>query len=186
MVDVMGHVAIAVLWGVPAWALWEGRVALAFVALAVTTAMLPDVDLLLRAFLPVQHHGITHTVVFVTALAFDVGAVIEYGFRSLLERRWLDDWGYAIQRGTLLVFVVSGLLLGGYQPPLCGYALGTGYRIGGRAVLAVLRETLVGRRHLVQRLAVERRAPRRRRRLARCLAASEFSVSHRWRIDRLD
>ncbi|MDS0284599.1 metal-dependent hydrolase [Haloarcula onubensis] len=115
MVDVMGHLAMALLWAFPAWALWEERVAPLFVGFAVTTAMLPDVDLVLRAVLPIQHHGVTHTIVFVTAVALVAGGVIEYGLRSRLERVWLGERGYRLTAGTLFVFVTAALLFGGYS-----------------------------------------------------------------------
>lgn len=41
--------------------------------------------------------------------------VIEYGIRSSLERLWLEEPGYRLAAGTLFVFVVSGLLVGGYS-----------------------------------------------------------------------
>lgn len=115
MVDVMGHFAMALLFALPAWALWEGRVSLAFVGFAVSTAMLPDVDLVLQTVLPIEHHGVTHTVLFVTLVALLVGALVEYGGKERLERHWLRSRGYRLQPGTLFLFVFAGLLLGGYS-----------------------------------------------------------------------
>jgi len=115
MVDVMGHLAMGLLWALPAWALWDGRLGLLFIGFTLSTAMLPDVDLVLQTFLPVQHHGITHTILFVTLVAFVAGGAFEYGLRSWLERQWLKKRGYRLSAGTLFVFVVAGLLLGGYS-----------------------------------------------------------------------
>lgn len=115
MVDVMGHFAMALLWALPAWALWDGRVSLLFIGFAVATAMLPDVDLVLSMFLPIQHHGITHTVLFVTLTSVVVGALVEYGLGSWLERQWLAERGYHPSSGALFIFVAGGLLLGGYS-----------------------------------------------------------------------
>jgi inner membrane protein len=52
MVDVSGHLAMALLFAVPAWVLWKRRGALAFAGFSLVTAMLPDVDLVLKTFLP--------------------------------------------------------------------------------------------------------------------------------------
>jgi hypothetical protein len=60
---------MALLWALPAWVRWDGRVNLAFIGFTFATAMLPDLDLVLRSVLPITHHGITHTVLFVVALA---------------------------------------------------------------------------------------------------------------------
>src|SRR6056297_1471227 len=115
MVDVMGHFAMALLWALPAWALWDGRLGLLFVGFAASTAMLPDVDLVLQTVLPVQHHGVTHTILFVTLVALLAGGVFEYGLRSWLQRQWLEARGYRLSAGTLFVFIAVGLLLGGYS-----------------------------------------------------------------------
>ena len=115
MVDVMGHFGMALLWAIPAWFVWDGRVSIAFVAFVLATAMLPDIDLVLSRFLPIVHHGITHTVLFVTCVALIVGAIAEYGLRSRLERAWRKDENETISTGALFVFVTGGLLLGGYS-----------------------------------------------------------------------
>ena len=115
MVDVMGHFGMALLWALPAWYLWDGRVSLLFVAFVLSTAMLPDVDLVLQTVLPVQHHGITHTVLFVTTVALVAGAIVEFGLKSWLQRIWLDNHSTTLATGTLFVFIVSGLLLGGFS-----------------------------------------------------------------------
>lgn len=115
MVDVMGHLAMASLAAIPAWVLWDGRVGAVFVGATLTTAMLPDVDLVLRDFLPVHHHGVTHTVVFVTGVALVAGAVVEFGFRSRLERTWLASEGYTVTDWALFAFVAGAFLLGGYS-----------------------------------------------------------------------
>lgn len=111
----MGHFAMALLWALPAWALWDGRVSLLFVGFAVSTAMLPDVDLVLQTVLPIQHHGVTHTVLFVTVVALVAGVAVEYGLGSWLDRQFLQERNYTVRTGTLFVFVFAGLLLGGYS-----------------------------------------------------------------------
>ena len=47
MVDVSGHIAIALLFASPAWFVWGRRGSLTFVGFCLVTAMLPDVDLFL-------------------------------------------------------------------------------------------------------------------------------------------
>ena len=110
MVDVLGHVAMGLLWAVPAWFLWEKRTSLAFIGLVLLTVMLPDVDLYLPG---IVHHGVTHTVLFVSLTALLGGAMVTTVatpvFRRLL-RRSRDD---SVSTGTIYGFVVSGLLLGG-------------------------------------------------------------------------
>lgn len=113
MVDVMGHFAMGLLWAAPAWILWDGRVSAAFVGLTLATAMLPDVDLVLSQYLPIAHHGITHTVVFVLGVALAAGAVVEWGLRSRIERAWLRAEGHGLSTGALFAFVFGAFALGG-------------------------------------------------------------------------
>ncbi|WP_255148832.1 metal-dependent hydrolase [Halorarius halobius] len=107
MVDVSGHLAMALLFAAPAWLLWHRREALAFVGLALATAMLPDADLYLRRVLPVHHHGVTHTVVFVVAASV-VGGVV--AARLLTDR--LND-SRVIEPGTVATPVVFAFAAGG-------------------------------------------------------------------------
>ena len=112
MVDVSGHLAMALLFAAPAWLLWGRRGALAFAGFSLVTAMLPDSDLVLKTFLPVHHHGITHTILFVAVMSVLGGAVAA---RVLTERfnahRWIQST--AISRETVFVFATSGFLVGG-------------------------------------------------------------------------
>jgi len=76
MVDVSGHFAMALLFAAPAWLVWGRRGSLTFAAFTLVTAMLPDTDLALRHVFPtVHHHGVTHTVVFVTVASVVAGAI---------------------------------------------------------------------------------------------------------------
>jgi len=112
MVDVTGHFGMALLFAAPAWAIWGRRGALGFTAFAVVTAMLPDVDLVLRHYLPIIHHGVTHTVAFVAVISVLVGAC---------AARWLTDFlndhrsirSTAISAETVFVFATAGLFVGG-------------------------------------------------------------------------
>lgn len=113
MVDVMGHLGMALVWAVPAWFVWHRRVSLAFVGFVLATAMLPDVDLVLRAFLPVSHHGVTHTLVFVTAVAICAGLAAERVLEPTLRRWWRWSEGTIASERGLFAFAAGGLLLGG-------------------------------------------------------------------------
>ncbi|ELY66842.1 metal-dependent hydrolase [Natrinema versiforme] len=112
MVDVTGHLGMALLFAAPAWAVWGRRGSLGFTAFALVTAMLPDTDLALRHALPITHHGITHTVLFVVLASVLAGTV---------AARYLTGWFNANRRirsteiasETVFVFATGGLLTGG-------------------------------------------------------------------------
>ncbi|PSQ28005.1 hypothetical protein BRD03_04695 [Halobacteriales archaeon QS_9_68_17] len=110
MVEPIGHLGMALLWAAPAWLIWDGRVSLAFIGFTVVTAHLPDADLYLPG---IPHHGVTHTLVFVTVFAVLVGGVVEYALKDRLERQFLKERGYTASTGGLFLFVCGGLLLGG-------------------------------------------------------------------------
>ena len=109
----MGHLGMALLWSSPAWFLWQWRESLVFVGLALSTSMLPDVDLVLENFLPVVHHGITHTVVFVVAMSLLVGATVVHGLRNDRVRGWCRRHGFSLVHRDLFAFVTGGFLVGG-------------------------------------------------------------------------
>lgn len=112
MVDVTGHFGMALLFAAPAWTIWGRRGALGFTAFTLVTAMLPDVDLVLQEFLPISHHGITHTVLFVGVVSVVAGVV---------TARWLTDWlnahrwirSTAISERTVFAFATAGMVVGG-------------------------------------------------------------------------
>lgn len=89
MVDTTGHLAMGLLFALPAWFLWTERVSLAFVGFAVLAAQAPDVDVYLAAVAPsaFHHHGVTHTVVFVLAVSLVGGALA-----AVALTRPIDDW----------------------------------------------------------------------------------------------
>ncbi len=112
MVDVSGHLAMALLFAAPAWLVWGRRDALGFTGFALTTAMLPDVDLVLRRFLPVIHHGITHTLLFIAAVSVLSGLLAARWLTQLFNaHRWIRST--EISDETVFVFATSGLLTGG-------------------------------------------------------------------------
>lgn len=112
MVDVMGHLGMALLWAAPAWFFWNRRASLAFVGVAVVAAPLPDIDLWIKTVTPalIHHHGVTHTVVFVAALSLVVGGVVAATQQRPLDR-WL--WSERVTTPGVMAFTVAAFLLGG-------------------------------------------------------------------------
>lgn len=103
---------MALLFATPAWMIWGRRGALGFTAFALLTAMLPDADLVLQHVLPITHHGVTHTFVFVILVSVLAGVVAA---RRLTD--WLNANGRirstTITSGTVFVFATAGLTVGG-------------------------------------------------------------------------
>lgn len=112
MVDIMGHIAFGLLFALPAWYFWDDRASVGFIALAVVASLSPDIDLWLSRWFPntIHHHGLTHTVLFVTATSLLVGAVLAGSFS-----RQIDDWIESERFDTTSLFVFStvGFLVGG-------------------------------------------------------------------------
>lgn len=116
MVDLLGHFGMALIFALPAWVLWDGRVSLAFIALVLMTAMLPDVDLALLGLpLGIQHHGVTHTILFVVVISLIAGAVVEFVFGPWIQRQWAKSQGHELTGRVLFVFVSAGFLVGGFR-----------------------------------------------------------------------
>lgn len=130
MVDLVGHLAIALLWVLPVWFLWEARLSVAFVALALVAAPVPDVDV----FLPIARNGATHSISFVVVVALTAGAAIAVVAERALTRWWFEDEGRVPARSTLYVFAAGGLFVGGVSH-LVGDLLGSTSTADGVAVL---------------------------------------------------
>lgn len=113
MVDVSGHLAIALLFAAPAWFVWGRRASLAFTGFTLVMATLPDADLFFRHVLPtVQHHGVTHTVFFVLIASVVGGVVAARTLTDVLnEHAWVHS--DSISRPTVFVFTTSAFFLGG-------------------------------------------------------------------------
>ena len=112
MVDIMGHVAMGLLWAIPAWFVWSERVSLAFIGFAAVAALLPDIDLWLQRLFPgpFHHHGITHTVVFVVIASVLIGAIVAPALDGPIDR-WLESERF--DTGSLFVFATAAILVGG-------------------------------------------------------------------------
>jgi len=103
---------MALLFATPAWFLWDRRRSLAFTAFALVTAMLPDSDLLLRHYISgMHHHGVTHTILFVTIVCVIVGAIAA---RLLTSRFDVSGWWPRDDVGerAMFKFATIGLLTG--------------------------------------------------------------------------
>ncbi|WP_436927147.1 metal-dependent hydrolase [Halosimplex amylolyticum] len=113
MVDVMGHLAMGLLWSLPAWFLWDERVSALFVAFAVLMAPVPDVDKYVAMAFPdlVHHHGVTHTVVFAAAISVVAGAIVAATLTDRIDG-WTDGQRFDTQQTFLFstaAFAVGGL-----------------------------------------------------------------------------
>lgn len=114
MAELLGHLAMGLLFALPAWILWDGRTAGAFVVFVLMTSKLPDLDLKLQSLgLPVKHHGVLHTVVFVVGFSAVAGVVAVALLRPVLRRWWRLTEHEEVQKGTLYLFVTGGFMLGG-------------------------------------------------------------------------
>lgn len=110
MVDVLGHVAMGLLWAAPVWVLWERRISLAFIGLVLLTVMVPDVDLYVPG---ITHHGIFHTVVFVAIAALLGGTLVSALATGMLRRWWRESEHEMVSPAFVFRFVVVALLIGG-------------------------------------------------------------------------
>lgn len=108
----MGHIAMGLLWVAPAWFFWSDRVSIVFIAFTAIAALFPDIDLWVSALFPglVHHHGVFHTVLFVTISSPVIGALIAATLTRPIDR-WVGSEKFDF-RG-LFVFSTTGLLLGG-------------------------------------------------------------------------
>jgi membrane-bound metal-dependent hydrolase YbcI (DUF457 family) len=67
---------MALLFAAPAWFVFDRITpSLAFTALAASTAMLPDVDLYLMRYFFIEHHGLTHSILFTVPTALVLGGI---------------------------------------------------------------------------------------------------------------
>ena len=88
MVDVLGHLGMALIWLAPSWYFFDRpKTAVTFLAASFWFGMLPDVDLVLSNYIQtIKHHGVFHTVVMVTLLAVILGPIL-----GVILNRLVDD-----------------------------------------------------------------------------------------------
>jgi hypothetical protein len=112
MVDVLGHLGMALIWLAPAWFLLDReKTAALFVGVGFWFGMLPDVDLVLKTFVStIKHHGIFHTVLVVTILAAVVGPVVGWILKAALgDSDWFSGQAAdnAMRFGFVMVWVAG-------------------------------------------------------------------------------
>ncbi|EMA64270.1 metal-dependent hydrolase [Halorubrum lipolyticum] len=110
MVDVTGHLGMALLWLAPAWFLLDSRrTAVTFLVAAVPFGMLPDVDLVLEGVFPtIKHHGVFHTILAVTLFAAILGPVVGKLVEAVVgDTDWLSPEAAArsVRFGFLAVWI---------------------------------------------------------------------------------
>lgn len=112
MVDIMGHIAMGLLWASPAWFFWRTRVSIVFIGFTTIAALFPDIDIWFRTLFPgvVHHHGVLHTVVFVVLSSLVVGALVAVTLARPIDR-WLGSDRFDAR--DLFVFAAGAMLLGG-------------------------------------------------------------------------
>ena len=82
MVDVLGHFGMALIWLSPSWVFIDRqRTAAMFVAVGFWFGMLPDVDLVVSTITGIHHHGVFHTVLFVTIAAATLGPLLGWAMK---------------------------------------------------------------------------------------------------------
>ncbi|MFC4549598.1 MULTISPECIES: metal-dependent hydrolase [Halorussus] len=91
MVDVLGHLGMALIWLAPAWYFLDRpKTAATFVGLSFWFGMLPDVDLYLSNwFAGIHHHGVVHTILAVAIFAVVLGPMLGWVFKKIGES---SDW----------------------------------------------------------------------------------------------
>ena len=112
MVDVLGHLGMALLWLAPSWFFFDRpKTAVTFVTTSVWFGMLPDVDLVLSNYIQtITHHGVFHTVVAVTLFAMLLGPLLGYLLEKLAGgTEWFspDTTNHAIAIGILGVWIAG-------------------------------------------------------------------------------
>lgn len=113
MVDVLGHLGMALVWLAPVWFVADRpKTAATFVGAGVWFGMLPDVDLVLSRWFPqaIHHHGVFHTVLVVAILAALLGPVV-----GLVLQRALGgtEWFAPRTRGDAAALGVVAVLVPG-------------------------------------------------------------------------
>jgi hypothetical protein len=106
MVDVLGHLGMALLWLAPVWYFVDQRKTAALVvAGGFWFGMLPDIDLRLSEWVEgIHHHGVIHTILVVTILAVIIGPIVGVAFRRIGERTgWFS--AQAQERATAIGFL---------------------------------------------------------------------------------
>lgn len=86
MVDILGHLGMALIWLPPVWFfIGQPKTVLAIVFTGFWVGMLPDMDLVIsNQVVGIHHHGVFHTVLAVAVLAAIIGPLWGLAVRRLL------------------------------------------------------------------------------------------------------
>ena len=113
MVDVLGHLGMAMIWLAPAWFFIDRpKTAATFVFAGFWFGMLPDVDLVLSNYVAgIHHHGVVHTILTVTVAALVLGPILGWVLKKALGgTEWFS--ARAADRAHVMGFIavwVAGL-----------------------------------------------------------------------------
>lgn len=112
MVDVVGHLGMALIWLAPAWFFIDSRkTAATFVGVGFWFGMLPDVDLVLSNLIgTIRHHGVFHTILAVGIMAAVIGPAVGWVLKKALGgTEWFSDAAAdsAASLGFVMVFVAG-------------------------------------------------------------------------------
>ena len=99
---------MALLFAAPVWFVFDDlKTNLAFTALVASTGMLPDGDIVLMRYFFVEHHGLTHSLVFIVPAALVLGAVVAGAYLAVR-----DDSVYQASPRHVYAFAAVGLFTG--------------------------------------------------------------------------
>ncbi|WP_217642714.1 metal-dependent hydrolase [Halogeometricum limi] len=101
---------MALVWLAPAWFFVDSKkVAATAIGTGFWFGMLPDVDLVLQRLPGIHHHGVFHTVLFVTLLALVIGPIVGWLLTKLLgDSEWfVRDSKLGAKIGLIVVWVAG-------------------------------------------------------------------------------
>ena len=113
MVDVLGHLGMALIWLAPAWFfINRQRTAAVFVGVGFWFGMLPDIDLYLSNWFPqsIHHHGVVHTVLAVAMFAAVLGPILGWLLKRFLGgSAWFSDRAAdnAVELGVIAIGITG-------------------------------------------------------------------------------
>lgn len=113
MVDVIGHLGMALIWLAPTWVVVDRpKTAATAVLTGFWFGMLPDIDLVLSnvSGLGVQHHGVFHTLLAALVFGAVIGPILGAIWKAALgDSEWFSREASekAYQFGFVIVFVAA-------------------------------------------------------------------------------
>ena len=99
---------MALLFAAPAWLVFYGlRTKVAFVVLAASTGMFPDSDLLWMRYFFIEHHGLTHSFLFLVPAALVLGAIVTGIYLAVRDGNQPGAWAVY---GFVVIALFTGML----------------------------------------------------------------------------